>query len=81
MRDAQTLVGREDRVANVNDSRLLAINVERLILSPSSLPQAGRYCAAIASVLIARHNKGPESRFAEWTRYKSDSKRNLQKVR
>jgi hypothetical protein len=47
-------------VVTVSDSTLLAINAARTIQFRSSRRQAGRFCAAIASVPVA-HNLAPDA--------------------
>lgn len=60
MRAARTLVDREGQEANVNDLKLLAISAEKLTLFLSSLPRAGQYYAAIASVRVVQRSSEPE---------------------
>ena len=65
MHGVQTSVAQEDQVVNVNDSRLLAINVAKLTLFPSSRRRADRNCAAIVLVRVARRNHALERCSAE----------------
>jgi hypothetical protein len=57
MQGAQTSAAPGEQVASVNDSRLHAINAERLTLFLLSRRQADQCYAVIALALIARRNK------------------------
>jgi hypothetical protein len=56
MRAARILVGREAQEENASDSRLPAINVERLTPCHSSLQREDRFYAVTASVRIGQHS-------------------------
>jgi hypothetical protein len=63
MRAARTSVVQGDQGANVNDLKLPAINVEKLIRSRSSPRLVDQFCVVIALVPVGRRSKEPETQF------------------